>query len=596
MSFEIGDTVGDYEIVALLGAGGMGKVYKARNVITERVDALKVLLPDLAEDPGLADRFIREIKVLASLNHPNIAGLRTAFRSGNQLLMVMEYVEGTTLDARIKQGPVPIHDAVDYISQALAALDYAHKHGIVHRDIKPANMMLTPDKVIKLMDFGIAKSKSDRSLTQTGTAVGSLLYMSPEQAKGGELDGRSDLYSVGISLYELVTGGRPFQGNSDFEIMLAQLQTAPVPPIERVPSLPRALNDAILTSLEKDPAHRFQDAAAFRAALAKLSPTPDVSRLETSDHQAIPSNSAVPAVTSPPSGARPETTTVKKQPLYKFIVPVLLAAAVVTALVLFLHHAHAPTKSSPAAANASSPAINTPTRPTTLSLASGDIVFVEGGEALLGTTPKHVSVGGFYIDKTEVSNRAFLEFCDATGHALPPGIKSSVSDNPVVNVTVDEARSFCGWAGKRLPRAEEWEKAARGAQGQPYPWGVSFDYSLANLPRDDGVAAAAKLAPVTAYDAGKSPYGALNMLGNVWEWVDAPASAPQGDEFRMYQRMFRDLVPPLTPSEPFYYARGGSYKFVDNNPAELISDPGSPLPARARKPDVGFRCAMDVKN
>jgi serine/threonine-protein kinase len=273
MGFQIGDTVGDYQIIGLLGAGGMGKVYKVKNTISDRIDALKVLLPDLAEDPELADRFTREIKVLASLNHPNIAGLRTAFRLENQLLMVMEFVEGTTLDERTKAGPIPLEDAISYITQVLAALGYAHKRGVIHRDIKPANMMLTPDNVIKLMDFGIAKSKSDKKLTQTGTTMGSLFYMSAEQVQGGELDGRSDLYSVGVSLYELVTGTRPFQGKSDFDIMVAQLQQTPMAPIQMMPNLPRALNDIIMISLEKDPGKRFQTAEAFAAALGSITQT-----------------------------------------------------------------------------------------------------------------------------------------------------------------------------------------------------------------------------------------------------------------------------------------------------------------------------------
>ena len=224
------------------------------------------------------------------------------------------------------------------------------------------------------------------------------------------------------------------------------------------------------------------------------------------------------------------------------------------------------------------------------------MVYVAGGEALLGAELKRVLVGSFYIDKTEVTNRAFLDFCHATGRTPPQGTELSPGDYPVVNVTIEDARSFCGWAGKRLPTAEEWEKAARGPNGQLYPWGSSFDYSLANLPRDDSAAKTAKLAPATAYESGKSPYGALNMLGNAWEWVNAVAPAPPGEEFRAYQRIFRDLVPPLSATEPFYYARGGGYDFLDKTPADLLSDPGSPLPARARKPDVGFRCAMDAKN
>jgi serine/threonine-protein kinase len=270
MSFQIGDKVGDYQIIGILGAGGMGRVYKVKNLISDRVDAMKVLLPDLANEPELADRFVREIKVLASLNHPNIAGLHTAFRLENQLLMIMEFVQGMTLEEKLKAGPFPVQEAIDYASQVLSALGYAHSQGVIHRDIKPANMMLTQENVVKLMDFGIAKSKTDRKLTMTGTTMGSLYYMPPEQVQGMNLDARSDLYSFGVSLYEMVTGSRPFKGQSDYDLMVAQLQKAPMPPIDIQPELPKALNDIIMISLEKDPAKRFQSAEAFRFSLQSV--------------------------------------------------------------------------------------------------------------------------------------------------------------------------------------------------------------------------------------------------------------------------------------------------------------------------------------
>jgi serine/threonine-protein kinase len=264
---EVGNRIGDYEIIQVLGAGGMGKVYKVRNVISDRVEAMKVLLPNLETDPELADRFLREIKVQASLDHPNIAGLHTALREGNQLLMLIEYVEGTTLESIAARGPLQVGQAISYISQVLEALAYAHARHVVHRDIKPANMMLTPEGVVKLMDFGIAKM-ADRRLTQTGRTVGSLYYMSPEQINGAQtLDGRADLYSLGVTLYQLVTGKRPFEGDSDYSIMAAHLQQNPIPPVQIDPSLPAALNDIILTAIAKDPNQRFQSADAFRNAL-----------------------------------------------------------------------------------------------------------------------------------------------------------------------------------------------------------------------------------------------------------------------------------------------------------------------------------------
>jgi serine/threonine-protein kinase len=271
MSLEIGSRIGDYEIVSVLGAGGMGKVYKVRNVISDRIEAMKVLLPDLEHEPELADRFMREIKVQASLQHPNIAALHTALRVGNQLLMIMELVEGVTLDVRLQRGPIPVHEGVDYILQVLSALGYAHERGVIHRDIKPANMMLTANKVVKLMDFGIAKAAADRKLTVTGTTMGSLYYMSPEQIKGmPNLDARSDLYSVGVSLYEIVTGRKPFDGDSQFAIMAAHLEKTPVPPIKLDERLPQMLNDVVLMSIVKDPDQRFQSAQAFAAALGNV--------------------------------------------------------------------------------------------------------------------------------------------------------------------------------------------------------------------------------------------------------------------------------------------------------------------------------------
>ena len=268
MNLEIGSTLGDYQIIDVLGAGGMGKVFKVRNVISDRIEAMKVLLPDLANEPELGDRFMREIKVQASLKHPNIAALHTALRQDNQLLMLMEFVEGESLDQKLKGGPLPVAQAVDYIAQVLAALGYAHQHGVIHRDIKPANMMLTRQGALKLMDFGIAKAATDRKLTMTGTTMGSLYYMSPEQIKGlTALDARADLYSVGVSLYELVTGKRPFDGDSQFAIMSAHLEKTPVPPVTIDPTLPAALNDIILLAVAKEPDQRFQTAEAFRNAL-----------------------------------------------------------------------------------------------------------------------------------------------------------------------------------------------------------------------------------------------------------------------------------------------------------------------------------------
>jgi eukaryotic-like serine/threonine-protein kinase len=268
MSLQPGMQAGDYEVLAELGAGGMGKVFKVRNVISDRVEAMKVLLPDLMSNTNLADRFLREIKVQAALEHPNIAGLRTALRFENQLLMVMEFVEGRTMDSWMAQGAIPMQNAVWVTMQVLEALEYAHSRGIVHRDIKPSNIMITSAGVVKLMDFGIAKVMDDPSLTQTHQTTGSLYYMSPEQINGQPLDGRSDLYSLGVTLYQFVTGKRPFDAPNTYGIMAAHLTQTPQPPVDVDPTLPAGLSQIILMALAKDPGARFQSAGAFRQALA----------------------------------------------------------------------------------------------------------------------------------------------------------------------------------------------------------------------------------------------------------------------------------------------------------------------------------------
>jgi eukaryotic-like serine/threonine-protein kinase len=322
--YTVGQKLGDYEILGILGAGGMGKVYKVRNTISDRVEAMKILLPDLAGQKDLADRFLREIKVLASLNHPNIASLRTALTLDNQLVMIMEFVDGVTLSSRLHQGAIPPTQAVKYIDQVLEALSYAHKQNIIHRDIKPANMMLTPDGVVKLMDFGIARSGSDRSLTLTGTTLGSLNYMPPEQVKGDPADNRSDLYSLGVSLYEMVTGQLPFTADSNYAMMAAHLQEVPKPPIVLRPGIPQTLNQIIVMALAKEPGQRFQSADAFRGALKSVLAQGGGTQPEVSPRSYAPSahaGSATSLFNDSPGSQSP--TTLLDEPVFQKTDPVL---------------------------------------------------------------------------------------------------------------------------------------------------------------------------------------------------------------------------------------------------------------------------------
>lgn len=266
MSFAIGDTIGDYRVTGQLGRGGMGAVYKVQHLISDRVEAMKVVLPDTGA-MDLDERFMREIRVQASLNHPGIAHLHNAMRHSNQLLMIMELIEGESLRDLVASGPLPVPMAVDYAAQVLDALDFAHRAGIVHRDIKPSNIIVTPQRRTKLLDFGLASMPRDRRITQTGLAVGSISYMSPEQVRGGAVDGRSDIYSFGVTFYEMLTGRLPIQGDSTASVLLGHLERVPVAPSFVNPAIPEPLSGAILRALEKDPSRRFQTAGEFRAAL-----------------------------------------------------------------------------------------------------------------------------------------------------------------------------------------------------------------------------------------------------------------------------------------------------------------------------------------
>jgi serine/threonine-protein kinase len=258
---------GDYEVLECIGQGGMGEVYKVRHAISDRIEALKVLLPDLQASDGLEGRFLREIKVQASLNHPNIASLHTAFRFGNQLLMVMEFIEGESLRTLITTRGATIPESVGYVRDVLRALSYAHGRGVVHRDIKPGNVMVTTRGHVKLLDFGLASAVKGSHLTRSGAVMGSMPYMSPEQVKSLATDARSDIYSVGVTLYQLVTGTMPIPGESDYALMHGHVHYVPAPPSTVNPQVPPYLSAAISKALEKDPERRFQSADEFAAAL-----------------------------------------------------------------------------------------------------------------------------------------------------------------------------------------------------------------------------------------------------------------------------------------------------------------------------------------
>jgi len=423
--FNVGQHIGDYEILSILGVGGMGKVYKVRNVISDRVEAMKILLPDLGSNQSLADRFLREIRLLATLNHPNIAALRTALTYENQLAMIMEFVEGETLANRLARAPLSTAEAVNYADQVLSALSYAHKQNIIHRDIKPANMMLTPQGVVKLMDFGIARSSTDGSLTTTGTTLGSLNYMPPEQVRGEAADARSDIYSFGVSLYEMLTGKRPFKGDSQYSLMTAHLNETPPEPITLRGDLPAGLNQIIMMMIAKEPASRFQSADACRAALSTI----EVSQLPASGTTAVsptPKPTGATTIVDTPMTPRPATPVPAPQRTAAPARPATPASPTMPMT--------SPAVPQPAAAAAPAPVVQTSAgRGKWLALGAvlGIFVLIAAGMYV----PRHF---GTHADP----NKAMFPY--STNATATQGATASTSDsattpaNPVVNIQSDQ--------------------------------------------------------------------------------------------------------------------------------------------------------------
>jgi eukaryotic-like serine/threonine-protein kinase len=279
MSLSAGTILGHYEILAPLGAGGMGEVYRATDRRLDRTVAIKILPANIAADPAAKQRFEREAKTISSLNHPNICVLHDIGHQDGVDYIVMECVEGESLAKRLEKGPLPIDQTLKYGAQIADALDKAHRSGIVHRDLKPGNIMLTPSGA-KLLDFGLAKQTSplaslatmsspslNSPITQHGTIVGTFQYMSPEQVQGLELDGRSDIFSLGAVLYEMLTGKRAFEGKTQLSVASAILESEPAPLNSIKPLTPVNLDHAIRRSLVKDRDDRWQTARDFSSEL-----------------------------------------------------------------------------------------------------------------------------------------------------------------------------------------------------------------------------------------------------------------------------------------------------------------------------------------
>lgn len=697
----IGQQVDRYRVSQHLARGGMADVYIAEDVDLHRRVALKVMLDVLATDDSFVQRFRREARTVAQLEHPNIVQIySTGLTPLGQPYLAMQFIDGSSLSEKLKQFAadgklVPTEQALMIVRQIANALGVAHRAGVVHRDLKPGNILIRTDGTPVLVDLGIAAVKGGPKLTQTGNLIGTPNYMSPEQVRGQELDGRSDLYSLGVILYELLSGKRPFDAPESIAILHKHVYEAPEPLQNLRRDLSLATLEVVNTSLAKDPNDRYQNAAqmvaaidramtaesggapvrqttvwlpnpndsdfisrdrvafqptgfptptpAGRGAARKMSPALVGGLLvvvvliaaglfflfgggEESDGQgetAVAVNGSGATLIVPTRNEEPTLATSTLGPTLTSLPPQPTATNTIFPTLTPLP----PVTESPAPATNTPPPSATPTVafPATYTGRDGKLMrLVPAGEFIMGSTQtqvetavtlcraspdrdscvfgefasempqREVFVSPFYMDETEVTNNEYracvsANFCNPPDAGSGTYSRSSYYDRPsafgnypVVFVSWGDARDYCSWAGKRLPTEAEWEKAARGADGRTYPWGNTFDTSRANT-EDRGSEA---ITAVGQYPSGASPYGLLDMAGNVWEYVndwfdpDYYASAPDAD-------------PPGPNASPSgeKVLRSGSYANYQHY--ARVANRGS-VTATSSTQFRGFRCVIDA--
>jgi eukaryotic-like serine/threonine-protein kinase len=590
--------IGKYELEEYLG-GGMSHVYRARDTLIGRTVALKILTDKGREDADVKARFLAEARTAGNISHENILGIYDFGEDeDHHPFMVMEFLRGEDLRSAIrKQHTGDMRNRMRIALEIGRALEYIHGQKIVHRDLKPENVHISLNGQVKLMDFGISKTEG-LHLTRTGYMVGTPYYMAPEQVTGGSLTAQADVYSFGVLLYELITGMHAISGDTMERIFYAVLNEAiPAEPMRRA-GAPAGLCRLVIACTAKSPTERPQGFETICRDLEQLMAAPDEGVVdpdaetlvmpERQPHALGGFATAPSAMDAPtealPQSARPQVaaeapappTPAPKKPAWLWPA---VAAGIAVAVGLFLMlRPHAPAASPPTAA-AGSPAAELNPRITT---PTGAMVLVPAGPFLFGEKKEQAELPAFYIDRTEVTNEAYGQFLSATHRPPPLNFPIDKHRYPVVNVTIEDAKAFAGWAGKRLPKALEWEKAARGSDGRLYPWGDAAEKARANV-------GTGELQPADDFVGGASPSGALQMIGNVWEFVEETAK-PSAGALRYFQDK---LKPAPTAAETWYQIRGEAFNYEKLDEG-AIWDSGM-VPARWSEANLGFRCVRDAR-
>ncbi|MEP7274161.1 MAG: SUMF1/EgtB/PvdO family nonheme iron enzyme [Acidobacteriota bacterium] len=649
----IGQTLdGRYKIETVLGRGGMGVVYRAMHVHLDARVAVKVLHPELVSNQSAIERFRREARAAGRIQHPNAIQV-TDFGVSSQgvVYLVMEMVQGETLrDLLRREKVLDPERAIAMMRQVCAAVDAAHQGGVIHRDLKPDNIIvqepaqtaaLKQGEVVKVLDFGIAKlrerespsdsqglpdtpSRFEQTLTEAGMLIGTPQYMSPEQCRAKKLDSRSDIYSLGVILYEMLTGQLPFTGETPIEVVLKHIKEAPRPLREINPNIPWPVEEVVMRAMEKDPAARQASAAELSADLtASLTasgeirvaaslptmvgkpanlepsvPSGDLSRMTVVQPRS--QTDALGAISSPGLPAPPKPSGVVTQPpvdaasgsLFKTLRIPIIIGAVVLGVVLIVWVIQRNSGGEKVAGGQTG-------QPGQDNSFQG-MVLIDGGEFTMGRNqggrlyqgvniegPAHaVKVDSFYLDINEVTNRRYKEFVEAKQYPAPRHWKNNGSyepedaELPVTFVSWTDANNYATWKGRRLPTEKEWEYAARsGDRNYLYPWGNEYKAGFANV--FQGGSRKERPAPVGTYKEDRNRFGVYDLTGNVSEWVQ--------DFFRLYDnKPFEDL-------DKLKVLRGGHF-----------TDPPETATASFRWADdqnktdeatlsyTGFRCAKSV--
>jgi serine/threonine-protein kinase len=580
--------IGKYELLEFLG-GGMSHVYRGRDTVIGREVAIKILTEAGSADEAAKARFLQEVRMAGNIQHDNIVAIYDYGEEGGRPFIVMEMLRGQDLRTAIERGSLTSVPAkLNVALQAARALGYVHSHSIVHRDIKPENIHLDAAGKTRLMDFGIAKA-ANLNLTQPGTALGTPFYMPPEQVLGHPITPLVDVYAFGIVLYELVTGVKPIKGETLENIFYLILNQPIDLDLLRQHGASEGLVSLIARCVAKKAEDRPQDFDAICLELEALlnagQPlTTLANHTPTTANVAQPGTTAYPISPDPPVSETPaeaqKSTGVNGMALG--VAGALFLAIAVAGGYYFLHKPAAPVEKSP---DAKTDVTKTaPELARSLSTPTGVMVLVAAGEFPSGADRKPVSLPAFYIDRTEVLNGAYADFCKSTGHSLPQGFEIGRAHLPVVNVTIGDARAYAKWAGKRLPTALEWEKAARGAAGFAYPWGNEADPKRANVQDNPDLKEHVLLGGSANFGTGQSPYGAFDMAGNVWEFVEADFTPSP----KAVENFSTALSPPPTAKEKWCQIRGGSFDTPLTVAYEWMA-----VPERYTAPSYGFRCVRD---